>query len=113
MFIFFLFDLETGKPITTLANKRENLNDWFQRKRPAAAEHGFGGAKEGVPLIIAYHGVCSVSGHRKEVIFKCKYLARASKRADFGDQSLELRGEEVDLQSHSDAQVNKMCEREN
>ncbi|MED6186158.1 hypothetical protein PIB30_064125, partial [Stylosanthes scabra] len=42
------------------------------------------------------------SGRRKEVIFKCKYLTKALKRADSDDQSLERRG--WDLQGHSDAQ---------
>ncbi|MED6225586.1 hypothetical protein PIB30_094988 [Stylosanthes scabra] len=43
------------------------------------------------------------AGHWEEVVFKYKYSARASKRADSGDQSLEpARG--VDPQGHSDAQ---------
>ncbi|MED6144127.1 hypothetical protein PIB30_012780 [Stylosanthes scabra] len=46
----------------------------------------------------------------KEGLFEGKSTARASKRTDSGDKSLERRG--VDLQGHSDAQVNKVYERE-
>ncbi|MED6161148.1 hypothetical protein PIB30_057985 [Stylosanthes scabra] len=66
----------------------------------------------GIISVLSHSGhQCSVLGHhRKEVIFKSKYSARTSKRADSGAQSLEWRG--VDLQSHSDAQVSRMFKRE-
>ncbi|MED6173046.1 hypothetical protein PIB30_055649 [Stylosanthes scabra] len=46
----------------------------------------------------------------KEGLFEGKSTTRSLKRADSGDEGLEQRG--LDLQGHSDAQVNKVYERE-